>query len=379
MVTGSIRVLGFLLAACPLWAAVPEAVAEAARGTALAHEGKYESAIQHYKAALRLDPHLPGLYLNLGLAYFKSKRLPEAATAFEEAVRADSNSFQARALLGMSYYGSARYADAAPQLKLASAAQPDNLELRYTLAQSYLFSNQYPEALAEFQFLLSKNPDSAPAHILLGETLDASNRVAAATTEFEAAVKATPVPPDAHFGLGYLYWKQRRFEDACREFEAELAAVPQHAQALAYLGDAEMHTDRAKAAESHLRRALGLDKTLRLAAPGSWDSSGRKERFRRGCPPFSRGDPARPFQAGCSLPFGQAVEFVGPSAGGAGRVREGEEPGGRAASTAARPPSRAAASVNLRECAGRYYTVISAHARERTSCTIDSRESRPLS
>ncbi len=264
MVTGSIRVLGFLLAACPLWAAVPEAVAEAARGTALAHEGKYESAIQHYKAALRLDPHLPGLYLNLGLAYFKSKRLPEAATAFEEAVRADSNSFQARALLGMSYYGSARYADAAPQLKLASAAQPDNLELRYTLAQSYLFSNQYPEALAEFKFLLSKNPDSAPAHVLLGETLDASNRVAAATTEFEAAVKATPVPPDAHFGLGYLYWKQRRYEDACREFEAELAAVPLHAQALAYLGDAEMHTDRAKAAESHLRRALGLDKTLRL-------------------------------------------------------------------------------------------------------------------
>ena len=170
-------------------------------------------------------PICPDCYLNLGLAYFKSKRLPEAATAFEEAVRADSNSFQARALLGMSYYGSARYADAAPQLKLASAAQPDNLELRYTLAQSYLLSNQYPEALAEFQFLLSKNPDSAPAHVLLGETLDASNRVAAATTEFEAAVKATPVPPDAHFGLGYLYWKQRRYEDACREFEAELAAV----------------------------------------------------------------------------------------------------------------------------------------------------------
>ena len=86
-------------------AAVPDGVAEAARGTALAREGKYDLAIEHYKAALRLNPHLPGLQLNLGLAYFKSNHLREAAAAFEEAVRADSGNFQARALLGMSYYG----------------------------------------------------------------------------------------------------------------------------------------------------------------------------------------------------------------------------------------------------------------------------------
>src|SRR5438477_7566261 len=110
---------------------------EAARGAALAREGQYELAIQHYKAALRLDSHLPGLYLNLGLAYFKSKRLPEAAEAFEKALRTDAGNFQARALLGMSYYGSGRYPDAAMHLKLAAAAQPENLELRYNLAQSY--------------------------------------------------------------------------------------------------------------------------------------------------------------------------------------------------------------------------------------------------
>jgi len=54
-------------------------LAEAARGTALAREGKYELAISHYRAALRLDPKLPGLQLNLGLAYFKSDQLPAAA------------------------------------------------------------------------------------------------------------------------------------------------------------------------------------------------------------------------------------------------------------------------------------------------------------
>ena len=78
MVAGSIRVLVFVLAACQLWAADSGAVAEAAQGTALAREGKYELAIQHYKAALRLNPHLPGLQPNLGLAYFKSHHFREA-------------------------------------------------------------------------------------------------------------------------------------------------------------------------------------------------------------------------------------------------------------------------------------------------------------
>jgi tetratricopeptide (TPR) repeat protein len=73
------------------------------------------------------------------------------------------------------------------------------------------------------------------------------------------------VPPGGHFGLGYLYWKQQRYEDACREFEAELADQPQDSQSLTYLGDAEMHTDREKQAEAHLRRALALDANSRLA------------------------------------------------------------------------------------------------------------------
>src|SRR4051812_6675998 len=142
MSQGCVRVLLVLLIAFRLCAAPSAAVAEAAQGTALAHEGKYDLAIWHYKAAIRLDARLPGIYLNLGLAYFKSKRFAEAVTAFEEAVRADQTSFQARTLLGMSYYGSAQYVLAAKHLKAAAINQPDNVELRYTLAQSYLWSEQ---------------------------------------------------------------------------------------------------------------------------------------------------------------------------------------------------------------------------------------------
>jgi tetratricopeptide (TPR) repeat protein len=242
----------------------PKATAEATAGLTLAREGKYALAIPHYRAALALDPNIPGLYLNLGLAYFKTDKFPEAATAFEKATQADPGNFQARALLGMSYFGSRRFDAAAVQLKQAADLDPENIELRYKLAQSYLWSKQYPSAIEQFRLLLLRDPDSAPIHMLLGEVLDAANKEDQATAEFEAAVKVAPHQPEAHFGLGYMYWKQRRFEEASREFRAELADQPEHTQALTYLGDAEMHSGNSQSAREYLQRALKLDAKIRL-------------------------------------------------------------------------------------------------------------------
>src|SRR5450759_5637992 len=90
------------LVACSWAAAETGALAEANIGLGLAREGKYELAIPQYRAAIALDPHLPGLYLNLGLAYVKLNKFPDAAAALELAATADPSSFQARVLLGMS-------------------------------------------------------------------------------------------------------------------------------------------------------------------------------------------------------------------------------------------------------------------------------------
>jgi tetratricopeptide (TPR) repeat protein len=238
---------------------------EANEALSLAHQGKYELAIAHYKLAIAQDARLPGLYLNFGLALFKLNRLAEAASAFEKALKADPANFQSRVLLGMSYFGLRQYPAAAAVLKTALEQQPDNRELRYKLAQSYLWSGEYPEATEQFRLLLSKDPDSAPVHMLLGEVLDAANHTEEATAEFVDAAKASPREAEVHFGLGYLYWKQKRYEDARREFQAELNIDPKHTQALAYLGDSEMQSGDQSAAEQHLRGALKLDTNLRLA------------------------------------------------------------------------------------------------------------------
>ncbi|MGC2662103.1 MAG: tetratricopeptide repeat protein [Bryobacteraceae bacterium] len=233
----------------------PSALAEANRGVQEAQQNHFPAAIAAYRRAIALNPNLPGIYLNLGLAYFKQGDFQNALSAFAKE-RDKARSQRVSTLMAMSYFGLGRYKEAADKLASLAAAEPDNAELSYVLAKSYLWSRQFDKAEQLFQQLLIHDPDSAPAHMLLGEALDADEHTAEATVEFELAAKAKPDQPDVHFGLGYLYWKQHRYEDAERQFREELKTNPRSARASGYLGDCLLKAAHKAAAEVALRNSM---------------------------------------------------------------------------------------------------------------------------
>ena len=88
---------------------------------------------------------------------------------------------------------------------------------------------------------------------------------AGAIGRFQAAIKAGPKTPDVHFGYGYLLWRDLRFNEAESEFNAELANNPDHALALTYLADTEIHLNHADEAVPHLEHALQVQPSIALA------------------------------------------------------------------------------------------------------------------
>lgn len=214
----------------------PQAMEQANLGVNLAKNARYKEAIAAYQRAIAIDPNLPGIYLNLGLAWFKSGDFKRAAAAFEKEDRRAPGD-RTKTLLAMSLFGMGQYRQAAALLQPLAAAERNNTELAYLLAKCYVWSGQSKEAVALFQQLLERDPESPAVHMLMGEALDAERRTVEAISEFEAAAQHSPSQPDVHFGLGYLYWEQRRYDDAEREFSQELRNNPQNPQALAYLGD----------------------------------------------------------------------------------------------------------------------------------------------
>jgi len=234
-----------------------------------ARQEHYQEAVPLYRRALALNPAMPGLRLNLGLALFKSGELKQALVEFKTLVRNEPPSSpdaqRLTILIGMSHYGLGDYVEARPYLMEAAARDPQNLQLRLALAHSCLWSRNYQCVLDVYHEILTLNAESAEADMLAGEALDELKNYGAAIEQFRAAVKADPTEPDVHFGLGYLLWTQRQYPEAESEFQAELANEPTHAQALTYLADSLMQLDQCEAALPLLEKAIRSKAGIELA------------------------------------------------------------------------------------------------------------------
>ena len=239
---------------------------------ALAHLGllearqeRYDAAAEYDRRALALNPNLPGVQLNLGLALFKAGKFSQAIPSFTAELKRHPGDQRMTILLGMCHYGMGDYMVAVPYLQKAAASDPKNLELRLTLAHSCLWSKQYECVEAVAKEILTLNPDSAEADMLTGEALDEQGDEASALAQFRAAVQADPHQGNAHFGLGYLLWKKGSFADAAAEFAAEVKNDPTQAQARTYLGDSYVQMEQYSEAEPELKLAVAESPQVAMA------------------------------------------------------------------------------------------------------------------
>jgi tetratricopeptide (TPR) repeat protein len=265
---------GRYLEAEAAWRAVLEsqptdAEAYAHLGLLEAQQGHYKEAVPLYRRAIALDPSITGLQLNLGLSLFKSGAMKEAADTFMPLLKdqppSSPEALRLTTLIGLARYGSGDYAAAVPFLEQATAADPQNLPFRLALAHSCLWSKQYRCVLDVYHQILTLNAESAEADMLAGEALDEMKDKAGAIQQFRAAVKADPKEPNVHFGLGYLLWGQLQLDEAAQEFQAELDNNPDHAQALTYLADCHMKSNKPEAAIPLLEKAIRIDPSIELA------------------------------------------------------------------------------------------------------------------
>jgi tetratricopeptide (TPR) repeat protein len=234
-----------------------------------ARQEHYKEAVPFYRKALALNPNVPGLRLNLGLALFKSDEMKPALEQFKILLKTEPPSSpeaqRLKILAGMAEYGLNQYAEAVPYLKEAAIADPQNLQLRLALAHSCLWSKQYQCVLDVYHEILMLNAESAEADMLAGEAEDELLNPVGAIEQFRAAVKADPREPDVHFGLGYLLWGHKQYAEAAQEFEAELANNPNQSQALACLADTHIQMNHPELAQPLLEKAIQIDPGIELA------------------------------------------------------------------------------------------------------------------
>src|SRR5262249_35617184 len=163
----------------------------------------FEAAIRDFREAVHRDPTLFGAWQDMGLAYLKLKRWPEAAEAFAE----------------------------------LAERQPDSVDAAYLHALSLFNSSRVPEAEREVRRALRLNAGAADAHILLGVIL--ASRVGAnseASDVLSQAVALNPNSFDAHFNLGRVQYALKDYPGAVKELRSAVGLNPRHAEARFFLG-----------------------------------------------------------------------------------------------------------------------------------------------
>jgi len=224
-----------------------------------ARQERYATAIAFYRRAMALNPSIPGLRLNLGIALFKAGDYKATIQTLDPLLKEQPNDQRLTILIGMSHYGLGEFAAASPYLKRAADQDPQNLTLLLTLAHGCLFSGQYPCVQDAYHRIIALNPESAEAHVLMGEALDEMKDSVGAIREFRDAAAADPKEPNVHFGLGYLLWTKGQYAEAVQQFQAEIGNNPLHLQAMLYLADSNMQMNRMDEARPLLEKFVSID------------------------------------------------------------------------------------------------------------------------
>lgn len=243
-----------------------------AQAKAAQQGGDNASAIQKYRAMVKLAPHLAPAYNNLGMLYFSQRDYANAAQVLEQGLKLNPDMPTATALLGLSYVQMGENEKAEPLLESALRANPADDNAEMALARVLINLRKYDEATPYLKSHLERNPKDQQAWYLLGKTYlqlseDALGRIHeidpnsvtahevageidesmhnydGALVEYKKAVDLAPSQPGTHEHMGNTYWVTGKWDSAQTEFKAELANAPENCTARWKLANAMLEAN----------------------------------------------------------------------------------------------------------------------------------------
>lgn len=135
----------------------------------------------------------------------QGQKLPEAASAYEDVLRADPKNATAFAGLAWARIQQDKLDDAEAVLKKSLAYDPNNAAAHYMLAVTLFRRDRLNEAMAAFEKSVSIEPKNARARHYLGVISSKMGIQDRAEREFKSALAIDPTYGEADFNLAVLY------------------------------------------------------------------------------------------------------------------------------------------------------------------------------
>jgi tetratricopeptide (TPR) repeat protein len=151
----------------------------------------YVRARQSLEAALRLKPSLPHIYTLTGMARDDVGDQTAAEAALREALRQDSNDFNANLYLGSILYKRRAMDEAKPYLDRALELNPSSSMARYEVAIWNSKSGHYDEAANDLEQVTRTDPSWLEPHVELANVYYRLHRPQDGAKERETVARLT--------------------------------------------------------------------------------------------------------------------------------------------------------------------------------------------
>jgi tetratricopeptide (TPR) repeat protein len=139
----------------------------------LVNAGDLKGAIDHYKKALQIDPHLPGVQFELGEATLETSPHDEATQAeaeqhFEDARTLDGDNAKTECEFGNIAMMQSRMEKAFARYQRAYELNPNEVQAQMGLAKILMFQEKPQEAIKYLRMAVQFDPLNGSAHYQLG-------------------------------------------------------------------------------------------------------------------------------------------------------------------------------------------------------------------
>jgi arylsulfatase A-like enzyme/Flp pilus assembly protein TadD len=180
-------------------------------------DARYQEALPLLQRALAVQPDMPVVNMQYGVAQARLKNFNEAIPPLRKAVAAQPDNGMGHYELGLALFETGDWKGAAPEFEAAAGRAPRWADAHFSLAAVYARIDRVPDAMAELDATLAITPDHYRANLLRGRILSLQGNPLGALTNLEKAVAVQPDSREAHLFLGQAYEQLGRIQDAQRE------------------------------------------------------------------------------------------------------------------------------------------------------------------